>query len=160
MNIGEQKAYDYFTRFGWEVVNLTKCSDFFGKDIDFLIRQGNEQHYIEVKWDGRIHQTGNMFVEIQTDIDEQKDGWFRFCAAEFIFYGSEHEDLFYVFRLADLKQFIKEQMGRLEERKAADYDWKGQVRKVSEGILVPIDKFREKYPVQIIRLSQPVKIAL
>ena len=153
MNTGEQKAYDYLTGSGWKVVDLTKCSDFFDKDIDFLISKGSERHYIEIKWDSRIASTGNMFLETTTDLDANKQGWFESCSAEFIFYGSARENLFYVFRLEDLRDYVKQDFNHLESRRAPDYNWRGQVKKVSQGILVPIIEFRKQYPVQVIRLN-------
>lgn len=152
MNIGEKKAYDYLISSGWEVQDLTQCEAFFSKDIDFLIIRGQEQHYIEVKWDNWIHQTGNMFIETTTDLDFNKDGWFKFCRAEFIFYGDARNELFYVYRLDDLKAYIQEVYNSLQARKAPDYNRRGQLRKVSQGLLVSIDDFRQKYPVQVITL--------
>lgn len=101
-------AHDYLVSQGWKVKDLTQCEAFFSKDIDFLIIRGQEQHYIEVKWDNWIHQTGNMFIETTTDLDFNKDGWFKFCRAEFIFYGDARNELFYVYRLDDLKAYIQE----------------------------------------------------
>lgn len=40
-----------------------------------------------------------MFIEVSTDIEKNKDGWFKFCEADFIFYGDALNKLFYVFRL-------------------------------------------------------------
>lgn len=113
VNIGERAAYDYLVSQGWKVKDLTQCEAFFGKDIDFLISRGQEQHYIEVKWDNWIHHTGNMFIETTTDLDFNKDGWFKFCSAEFIFYGDAKQKLFYVYRLDDLKAYVKEEYNRL-----------------------------------------------
>lgn len=152
MNTGELRAQEYFLKNGWKVKNLTACQDFFSKDIDFLIERDQERFYIEVKWDTRIKHSGNMFIEVSTDIEKNKDGWFKFCEADFIFYGDALQNLFYVFRLQDLKEFIKEDYKRLQQRKAADYNAYGQVRKVSQGLLVPIEKLRESYPVQVIKL--------
>ena len=152
MNQGEMAAHDYLVSQGWKVKDLTQCEAFFSKDIDFLIIRGQEQHYIEVKWDNWIHQTGNMFIETTTDLDFNKDGWFKFCRAEFIFYGDARQKLFYVYRLDDLKAYIQEVYDSLQARKAADYNSRGQLRKVSQGLLVSIDDFRQKYPVQVITL--------
>lgn len=152
MNQGEKAAYDYLTFQGWKVQDLTQCADFFSKDIDFLITRGKDQHYIEVKWDNWIHYTGNMFIETTTDLDFNKDGWFKFCSAEFIFYGDAKQSLFYVFRLEDLKAYVREDYSRLQARKAPDYNSRGQLRKVSQGLLVPIEDFRQCYPVEVIKL--------
>lgn len=147
---GEVLVQRYLEAHNWKVINLTNCKDFFSKDIDFLIQKENEKHYIEVKFDYRIADTGNMFIEISTDLDNKKDGWFKFTQAEFIWYGDKQNNLFYVFLLADLKKYIQEQEKILPTRKAADYDENQHIRKVSQGYLVSIDNFRENYPVQVI----------
>lgn len=151
---GEREAYDYLVSQGWEVKDLTECDAFFGKDIDFLISKGRERHYIEVKWDYKIKQTGNMFIETITDIDANKDGWYEFCQAEFIFYGDARQQIFYVFQLEDLKEYIRKDFSYLESRKAADYNCRGQVKKISQGLIVPIEDFRKQYPVSVIQLKQ------
>ena len=152
MNVGEKKAYDFLVSSGWKVQDLTQCEAFFGKDIDLLISRGQEQHYIEVKWDNWIHYTGNMFIETITDLDFNKDGWYKFCSAEFVFYGDSKNNLFYVYRFNDLKEYIKEEYSSLQARKAPDYNSKGQLRKVSQGLLVSIEDFGKRYPVQVIKL--------
>lgn len=150
---GEMAAQQYLLSRGWEVKDLTNCDSFYTKDIDFLISKGRERHYIEVKWDSRIHQTGNMFIETTTDLEANKDGWFEFCQAEFIFYGDARNQLFYVFRLEDLKEYIRQDISHLESRKAADYNAQGQVKKVSQGLIVPIEDFRKQYPVELIKIQ-------
>lgn len=152
MNAGEVEAQNYLLKNGWKVKNLTACKDFFSKDIDFLIERDQERFYIEIKWDTRIKHTGNMFIEVSTDIENNKDGWYNYCEADFIFYGDALNKLFYVFRLQDLKEFIKGDYKRLQQRKAADYTIYGRVKKVSQGLLVPIEELRKSYPVQVIKL--------
>lgn len=88
---------------------MTNCKDFFAKDIDFEIIKADERHYIEVKWDYIISQTGNMFIETSTDLDNEKKGWFYFTQAEFLWYGDKVNNLFYVFKLNDLKRYIQAQ---------------------------------------------------
>lgn len=154
--VGEAAAKTYLSGQGWEVKDLTACSSFYPKDIDFLISRGRERYYIEVKWDTRIHQTGNMFIETTTNLDTNKEGWFEFCQAEFIFYGDARQQLFYVFRLEDLKDYIRKDFSHLESRKAADYNWRGQVKKISQGLIVPIEDFRKQYPVEVITLPDAI----
>ena len=79
MNIGELRAYNYLQDNGWIVTDVTKEEAYFDKDIDLLAHRGTESLSIEVKWDSRIHETGNMFIETVTDLDNSKAGWFLFC---------------------------------------------------------------------------------
>lgn len=88
-----------------------------------------------------------MFIETITDLDFNKEGWYKFCSAEFVFYGDSKNNLFYVYRFNDLKEYIKEEYSSLQARKAPDYNSKGQLRKVSQGLLVSIEDFGKRYPV-------------
>jgi len=42
INTGEKKAFNYLSNSGWKVDDLTKCEKYFDKDIDFLVRAGEE----------------------------------------------------------------------------------------------------------------------
>ena len=150
---GEIKAKQCLESKGWKVKDLTTCQDFFKKDIDFLISKNDIQVYIECKWDSRISSTGNLFIETSTDIEEDKEGWFQYCQADFIFYGDANNNLFYVFVLDDLKRYIQEQDKPLPERRATEYDRFQRKWKVSKGLLVSIEDFRRHYPVQVFRLD-------
>ena len=91
-----------------------------------------------------------MFIETITDLDKSKAGWFEICQAEYIFYGDSNNELFYIFKTEDLRRFVSENL--MQERKAADYRYNGEVKKVSQGMIVPIKAFRDCYNVQIIKL--------
>ena len=152
MNIGELRAYNYLQDSGWTVTDVTKEEAYWDKDIDFVAQNGTERLTIEVKWDSRIWQTGNMFIETITDLDKSKSGWFMFCQADYIYYGDSVNELFYVFKTDDLREFVSQHT--MEERKAADYTTRGMVKKVSQGMLVPIKEFSQKFDVQVVFLEK------
>lgn len=152
MNIGELRAYNYLQASGWSVEDVTQNQEYWDKDIDFVAHSGDQSLTVEVKWDSRIAQTGNMFIETITDLDKSKGGWFSFCQADYIYYGDSVNQLFYVFRTADLREFVSNHF--MEERKAADYNQRGVLKKVSQGMLVPIKEFSQSYDVQIVILDK------
>lgn len=152
MNIGELRAYNYLQASGWAVEDVTQNQDYWDKDIDFVAQSGTERLTVEVKWDNRIAQTGNMFIETITDLDNSKGGWFSFCQADYIYYGDSVNELFYVFKTEDLRAFVSSHM--MEQRKAADYNYRGVLKKVSQGMLVPIKEFSQSYDVQIVILDK------
>lgn len=152
MNIGELRAYNYFQSNGWSVQDVTANPEYWDRDIDFVVSSGSQSLTIEVKWDSRIASTGNMFIETVTDLDKCKGGWFTFCQADYIYYGDSVNQLFYVFKTDDLRQFVSSHM--MEERKAADYNYRGVLKKVSQGMLVPIKEFSQSYDVQIVILDK------
>lgn len=152
MNIGELRAYNYLKSQGYIVEDTTDNSNYWDKDIDFVIYDNKNTYTVEVKWDNVIYKSGNMFIETITDIDQAKEGWFEFCKADYIYYGDSANKLFYIFKTEDLRSFIKSNY--LEERKAPDYNYKGIIKKVSLGILVPIKLFSQQYDVQVVMLDK------
>lgn len=152
MNIGELRVYNYLQDNGWNVQDVTHEESYFDKDIDLIARKENLCLTIEVKWDSRICQTGNMFIETITDLDRSKAGWFLFCQAEYIYYGDSVNQLFYVFKTDDLRNYVSTHL--TENRRAADYNSRGVLKKVSQGMLVPIKDFSQCYDVQIIILDK------
>ena len=152
MNIGELRAYNYFQDNGWTVQDVTSNPEYWDKDIDLIVSSGAQSLTIEVKWDSRISTTGNMFIETVTDLDKSKDGWFSYCQADYIYYGDSINQLFYVFKTDDLRKFVSSHI--MEERKAADYNYRGILKKVSQGMLVPIKEFSQSYDVQIVILDK------
>lgn len=149
--LGEFYASQYLKSQGYEVEDTTLNPDFWRKDIDFIARKGNEEITVEVKWDNRISSSGNMFVETITDIDKSKQGWFEFCQADYIFYGDSKNNLFYVFKTNDLRQFMR--YNETQSRKAPDYNYRKKVNKVSQGELVSIKEFSQQYKVQVVMLD-------
>ena len=152
MNIGELRAYNYLQASGWSVEDVTASPEYWSKDIDFVVSSDSESFTVEVKWDSRISTTGNMFIETVTDLDKCKEGWFSFCQADYIYYGDSRNQLFYVFKTDDLRQFVSSHI--MEERKAPDYNYRGVLKKVSQGMLVPIKEFSQSYDVQIVFLDK------
>ena len=152
MNIGELRAYNYLQANGWVVEDVTQDQEYWYQDIDLVAHNGDTSLTVEVKWDSRIWQTGNMFIETVTDLDRSKGGWFSYCQADYIYYGDSVNQLFYVFKTDDLRAFVSTHM--MEERKAADYNSRGVLKKVSQGMLVPIKEFSQSYDVQIVILDK------
>lgn len=149
--LGEYYACQYLKSQGYEVEDTTLNPDYWEKDIDFIARKGNEGISIEVKWDNRISDSGNMFIETITDIDKGKQGWFEFCKADYIYYGDSNNNLFYVFKTDDLRRFMRN--NKTQQRKAPDYNYQNKVKKVSQGELVSIKDFSQQYRVQVVMLD-------
>ena len=91
---GEYLASRYLQAQGYAVEDVSLTPKYWKKDVDLIARKDNHELKIEVKWDSRIHHTGNMFIETETDVDLNKAGWFKFCEADYIFYGDEKRSLF------------------------------------------------------------------
>lgn len=92
---------------GLKVIDLTDSEEFRKKDIDFLVQKGNEEAFIEVKADRRMGDTGNICVELVTNIKNKSEGWLSYCEADYIFYCDSQNDCCYCFLLDDLRQYFK-----------------------------------------------------
>lgn len=75
---------------------------------------------IEVKWDRRLAQTGNLFIEIENPRSRGGRGWFEFCMADYLAYGDATNRTFYFFKMTDLKNYIYETKNDLRCRSTYD----------------------------------------
>lgn len=152
MDIGELSAYNYLQGKGYKVIDATQEPEYWAQDIDLIAKKDGKEITIEVKWDSIIAKTGNLFVETLTDIDKGKQGWFQFCKADLLYYGDAQKHIFYVIKMSDLREYV-ENHKTLAQRKAPDRNYRHELTKVSNGILVPIKDLSQEYNVQIIYLN-------
>lgn len=151
MNIGEQKAIEYYSKQGFMVRPVMDDSAYWYRDIDLIVAKNGTTQTIECKYDTLLYRTGNIFVETITDIDKHKPGWFQFITAEKLFVLDAVQNIAYIFAVDDLRRFI-ENHPELKERKAPDYNGRHEIRKVSQGLLVPIRQLQKEYEVEEIQL--------
>lgn len=93
----------------YKVENVSNNSNFWDKDIDFIITSptSGETKTFEVKWDSRIHKTGNLYLEVLSSNSKGGLGWFEFCKADYIAYGDMKSRTFYIIPLLELKEKVK-----------------------------------------------------
>lgn len=94
----------------YKVRDVSNHSDYWNKDIDFIITSptSGETKTFEVKWDDRINQTKNLYLELENIHSKRGLGWFNFCKADYIAYGDSKTETFYVISLLDLKKRANE----------------------------------------------------
>ena len=51
-------------------------SAYWYRDIDLIVTKNGTTQTIECKYDTLLYRTGNIFIEMITDIDKHKPGWF------------------------------------------------------------------------------------
>lgn len=134
--LGEQLFAQYMCAQGYIVNDVSKDQSYFDKDIDFFCANpstGNTKSF-EVKWDERIGQTNNLFLEMRNPRSKQWNGqgWWLHCQADFLVYGDAQNRIFYIFPLLELRQRVKNLS--LRYKTTNDY---------SEGYLLPLDKVRD-----------------
>lgn len=65
---------------GYSVEDVSNNPDYWHKDIDFIITSPTGAvKTFEVKWDGCINRTGNLYLELTNIHSRGGKGWFNFC---------------------------------------------------------------------------------
>lgn len=93
------------------MIDRRESPEYWKKDIDFSVSKDGKSFDIEVKWDNKINDSGAMFLELITNIQEGRIGWANYTEADFIFYGDAMRQVFYVFRVEDMREYIKTHIG-------------------------------------------------
>lgn len=120
---------------GYTVEDTTNNPQYFYKDIDFLVtNQEGIQKSFEIKWDSRISQTNNLYLELTNIHSKEGKGWFKFCEADYLAYGDAVNEIFYIIPLQQLKDRVYK--GKKSYRVARCGD-------DSTGILVNLDDIRD-----------------
>lgn len=44
-----------------------------------------------------MNTTHNIFIETCSNIDSNKEGWYLFCKANYLYYGDAYNKVFYIF---------------------------------------------------------------
>lgn len=121
-------------------------------DTDFIIRRLDnirELIRIECKSDSVIHKYNNFFIEFEGTSKYTNShciGWYQIIEADYIYYYNEYEQFFYVFKVADLKEYVEANKDKL---KIGKHD-ESEGNKIMKGYLVSIKKFAAKYSVYIL----------
>ncbi len=145
---GEQAARKWLESRGHTVIDRRANPDYWKKDIDFSVSKGKQHCNVEIKWDYRMQKSGCMFLELITDIQENKAGWAIYTEADYIFYGDAGKGIFYIFSVADMKHYLKNHIGEYSTRTATEPKWNTRQIKQSLGAIVPIEQFKKYYDVQ------------
>ena len=91
-----------------------------------------------MKWDNRIAESDNLYIEMINPRSKEGRGWYYFCKADYLFYGDSINQLFYIFKVKDLFSFIKLNKDKLR--------W-GATIDGSRGLLVPLKDVKGLYSI-------------
>ena len=139
INSGEYELKKWLRANNYKVEDVSDNPKYWAQDIDLIITpSGYFPFTAEVKWDNRIAETRNLYIEMINPRSKEGRGWYYFCKAEFLFYGDSITKMFYVFKTKDLFNFI-------EENKK-DLRW-GATNDGSQGLLVPLKSVNGLYKV-------------
>lgn len=151
-NIGEKTAINYYFKQGYTIQPVMDNPNYWYKDIDLVIMKDDQIKTIECKYDNWLATTQLMFIEEYTNIDKLTDGWIKFIQADLIWYLDSVKMIAYIFKTQDLKDYIEKHDSTLQRKKAPDKDRYGNIRKVSQGIMVPIGDFGKEYKITAVPL--------
>lgn len=94
------------------VEDVSGNPDYQYKDIDFIITSSTTglTKTFEVKWDSKIHKTGNLYLELSNIHSKQwnGEGWWKHCEADYIVYGDSVKRKFYIIPLLELKERVEQ----------------------------------------------------
>lgn len=137
---GERLVANWMQQLGYTVEDVSMNREYFSKDIDFIVTKGEEQMTLEVKTDQRMADSGNILLEIQVDVEKNKDGWYRYCQASHLFFVDIRQKQVHCVRFAELKQLVNSKPDGIQHRYLRVKD-NGKVRD-GEVLLVPISLLR------------------
>lgn len=146
-NPGEAMAKAYLESTGRTVIDVSKNSDYWLQDIDFIAIRGNKIDKIEVKYDRNMYRYNSMFVELKANIEKNVPGWIDTTKADFIFYIDAVSAACYIVRPDDLRSYIATNAHQVKYCHKDGY-------KTSSGAIVPLKPFAEQYAVKTIDLKK------
>lgn len=102
---------------GYQVQDVSDNPDYWYKDIDFIITSPTSglTKTFEVKWDSKIGQTGNLYLELTNVHSKCGQGWYKFCEADYVAYGDARAHLFYILPLGQLRERVKQLPQRMAQ---------------------------------------------
>lgn len=109
MNIGkqgEQLFQQKMIKRGNQVKDVSADPNYYYKGDFIITSTTGETAIVEVKYDERIHETNNLYLEIINTNSELALGWFESCRADFLAYGDAASQKFYIFSLKELREQV------------------------------------------------------
>jgi hypothetical protein len=118
----------------YTVEDVSSNPSYWRKDIDFIITSPTTgaTKTFEVKWDARLHETNNLYLEVASAYSEEGLGWYEFCKADYLAYGDATNGTFYIIPLLELRERVESLPKRI-----------GQCGKDSIGLLVSLNKISD-----------------
>ncbi|MGM9543602.1 MAG: hypothetical protein ACI3T9_01330 [Romboutsia timonensis] len=150
INAGEYELKKWLRAHSCAVEDVSDNPKYWAQDIDLFVTPEYlcyKPFSAEVKWDNRISDTGNLYIELRNPRSKEGRGWYYFCKADYIFYGDSVNQKFYIFKREELFDFIKLNKDKLR--------W-GATNDGSQGLLVPLEEVKGLYTV--INLNETASI--
>lgn len=108
---GELLFQQRMLELNYKVQDVSGNPEYWSKDIDFIVTSSTSglTKSFEIKWDSRINNTGNLYLELTNVHSKGGRGWYEFCEADFLAYGDSQAGCFYIISLSDLRERVSKQ---------------------------------------------------
>lgn len=130
--LGERLCAEMLMQWGYAIQNVSANPDYYYKgDLLATSPTTGITKIIEVKWDEKIGNTNNLYLELSNINSKAKNGvgWFNWCEADFLAYGDAINRKFYIFDMKALKQRANEVPYRTRR---CGYESEGQIISLDE----------------------------
>lgn len=131
-NAGEEEFINLFTGAGYQITDVTDKPQYWYKDIDFLVTNPYTDFTFsfEVKWDRRLADTKNLYLETENPRSKGGAGWFVFCEADYLAYGDAVNNCFYIFKMEELRAYVRKNYRSIPKKSTTDGSY---------GLIVPLE---------------------
>ena len=83
----EEQVKNHLENRGNIIIDVSEIEEYQEQDIDFIVKNGNQETTLEVKLDNSFNKTDNLFIEdYSIKYDFKKLGWLNYCKADYICY--------------------------------------------------------------------------
>lgn len=127
---GEELFAELMRKRGYKVEDVSDDPRYYYKGDVIVSSDLGTEKIIEVKWDYKIHKTGNLYLEI-ANAHSGCTGWYEFSKADYVAYGDAVNRKFYLFSLAELRE--------IERTRRKEY---AECGSDSIGLLMPLSAIK------------------
>ena len=137
---GETEVKDLFRSLGYRVKDVSKNPSYFYKDIDLIVTNPETAvvKYIEVKADSKMAKTGNIFIELVSNKETARKGWYYYSEADYLYYMDMVNSIIYWCEFEQLRSYLGSRIQEYQVKEAYDFYKDGTIKKVTQGIAVPV----------------------
>jgi len=140
--VGEDFVIKILTQCGYTIEDVSQNSDYFSKDIDLIANKDDTTFTIEVKADSLISTTGNIAIEIMTNVAWNKKGWFYYTEADYIYFVDVNNHLIHCVATDELRTYYKENISYIRHKNLTQYEHGGSIIKEVKLALIPVKKLK------------------
>lgn len=106
------------------------------------IKEG-DRYTVEYKADKKSSETGNIFIEIWSNVQAQKRGWAYTSCSQYLYLYLPHLKELCIMNMLRLKNMYRDEWEHKFPKKQAASSLYGTIYN-SEGIIVPINEFKSR----------------